>query len=281
MESAETFLLSPFAAEAESDARMSDPAFAVTTAPGENLALNSFSAEAEADARTNAGTATYRMLMDCDPADAVIGDDANFDRHVFASILAVSAMQGAGVGERAGLAPDDLSALLACEFPAVRDVAAAWSEPASRAEDDEIAMVRDLLLANRSNECDASRWLAAMIARRSLEPNHLWEDLGLRDRSELSRLLTRHFAPLADRNVNNMRWKRFFYRALCEDDGLVMCSTPVCSQCGDFDLCFGDESGESLLAYQRRALALKVSSFTELDGEAPPASEATLATSHP
>jgi nitrogen fixation protein NifQ len=117
-------------------------------------------------------------------------------------------------------------------------------------------MVRDLLLAHRSSEGDAGRWLAAMIARRSMEPNHLWEDLGLRDRSELTRLLTRHFGPVAVRNTRNMRWKRFFYRMLCEDDGLVMCSTPVCTNCNDFSLCFGDESGESRMAERRREVTL-------------------------
>ena len=117
-------------------------------------------------------------------------------------------------------------------------------------------MVRDLLLAHRSTPGDDSRWLAAMIARRAMEPNHLWEDLGLRDRSELSRLLARHFAPLAVRNTKNMRWKRFFYRTLCEADGVVLCTTPVCSSCSDFDLCFGEESGESRLAYSRREFAL-------------------------
>ena len=54
-----------------------------------------------------------------------------------------------------------------------------------------------------------------------------------------------------------MRWKRFFYRMLCESDGFVMCSTPVCTNCCDFDLCFGEESGESRLANTRRSLALK------------------------
>jgi nitrogen fixation protein NifQ len=97
-----------------------------------------------------------------------------------------------------------------------------------------------------------------MIACRTMEQNHLWEDLGLRDRSELSRLLARHFAPLAARNTNNMRWKRFFYRTLCETDGIVMCSTPVCTSCGDFNICFGDESGVSRLAENRRRMALKV-----------------------
>lgn len=118
-------------------------------------------------------------------------------------------------------------------------------------------MVCDLLLAHRSTPGREGRWLAAMIARRAVEPNHLWEDLGLRDRGELSRLLGRHFAPLAARNTRNMRWKRFFYRTLCESDGLVMCSTPVCSSCGDFELCFGQEDGEGRLAYTRRRLALK------------------------
>jgi len=82
-------------------------------------------------------------------------------------------------------------------------------------------MVRGLLMAQRSTEGDVGRWLAAMIARRSMEPNHLCEDLGLRERPELTRLLTRHFALLASRNTRNMKWKRFFYRMLCEDDGHV------------------------------------------------------------
>ena len=119
--------------------------------------------------------------------------------------------------------------------------------------------MRDLLLAHRSSEDDIGRWLAAMIARRAMEPNHLWEDLGLRDRSELTRLLSRHFAPIAARNTKNMRWKRFFYRALCESDGFVMCTTPVCTECRDFDLCFGDESGESRMAGRRREATLAIS----------------------
>jgi nitrogen fixation protein NifQ len=92
-----------------------------------------------------------------------------------------------------------------------------------------------------------------MIARRAVEPNHLWEDLGLRNRAELSRLLVRHFASLAAQNTRNMRWKRFFYRMLCEADGMVLCTTPVCRDCADFEHCFGEETGESRLARTRRA----------------------------
>jgi nitrogen fixation protein NifQ len=215
------------------------------------------------------GPATYRMLAGCDPAEAKIEDDRSFDRHVLASILAVSATEGGSVAERAGLPAPELSSLIAQWFPSARDAGAAWSAQfgqSDQTEDDEIAMVRDLLLAQRSSEGCVSGWLAAMIARRSMEPNHLWEDLGLRERPELTRLLTRHFAPLAARNTKNMKWKRFFYRMLCEDDGFVMCTTPVCTNCNDFELCFGDESGESRMAERRREVSLRA---MEISASAP------------
>ena len=201
------------------------------------------------------GAAAYRMLTGSHPADAVIDDDVSFDRHVLASILAVATMETGPVAERAGLTSDDLVSLMAQWFPAACSMSVAWRARDEAAEDDETAMVRDLLLAQRSSEGDAGRFLATMIARRAMDPNHLWEDLGLRDRSELTRLLARHFGPLAARNTGNMRWKRFFYRALCESDGFVMCTTPVCTDCRDFELCFGDESGESRMAERRREAA--------------------------
>jgi len=199
---------------------------------------------------------TYRMLTGCDAADAVVAGDRDFDAHVFASLLAVAATEHGTLGARLGLGCDDLAALLARWFPRAR-VVSGCSTPGAEQQDDEIAMVRDLLLAHRSTPGEDGRALAAIIARRAMEPNHLWEDLGLRCRSELSRLLARHFAPLADRNTKNMRWKRFFYRTLCESDGLVMCTTPVCTACCDFNLCFGDESGESRVAHRRRNFALQ------------------------
>jgi nitrogen fixation protein NifQ len=211
--------------------------------------------------REHIGTAAYRMLTGCHPAEATIDDDSSFDRHVLASILAAAAMENGSVAERAGLAAADLAALMAQWFPAACGQGVAWHAQGTVAGDDEIAMVRDLLLAQRSSEGDSGRWLASMIARRSMEPNHLWEDLGLRDRTELTRLLARHFGPIAARNTRNMRWKRFFYRMLCEDDGLVMCSTPVCTNCNDFNVCFGDESGESRMADRRREVSLQAAAL--------------------
>ena len=214
-----------------------------------------------AEADEHAGIATYRLLNGCHPTDADIRSDDDFDRHVLASILAAATMDGGAMADKAGLTAHDFAGLLAQYFPLMQIKAESWFLRFDRIEDDEVAMVRDLLLAQRSTDGDIGRWLAAMVARRAMEPNHLWEDLGLRDRSELSRLLLRHFGPLAVRNTKNMRWKRFFYRMLCEDDGLVMCTTPVCTQCNDFNLCFGEESGESRMAERRRDLSLQAAAI--------------------
>lgn len=211
----------------------------------------------DANSRMQKGVAIYRLLTGVSPAEADIGTDSNFDRHILASILAAATMDGGPLPEKAGLSAHDLAALLEQYFPSVGINVAEQPVAFKCDAQDEIAMVRDLLLMQRSTEGNIGRWLAAMIARRAVEPDHLWEDLGLRNRGELSRLLSRHFAPLAARNTNNMRWKRFFYRVLCEDEGLVMCTTPVCTQCNDFDLCFGEESGESRMAERRREVLLQ------------------------
>lgn len=213
--------------------------------------------------QAGAGIASYRLLTGMHPADADISNDSSFDRHVLACNLAAGVMEGGLLLEKVGLSSDELAALLKQNFPSVRIKGDDLLLGSKRDDNDEVKMVRDLLLAQRSSEGDTGRWLAAMIARRVMEPNHLWADLGLRDRGELSRVLNRHFRPLARRNVNNMRWKRFFYRTLCEDEGLILCTTPVCTECNDFNHCFGDESGESRMAERRR------------DGQLPPAAPVT------
>lgn len=205
------------------------------------------SAEPESARNVRDAASFYVHLTGVMPETANIDGDASFDRHVLASILAVAASEGGKLPAQAGVTEADLGDILSHCFAARR------IEPLSdgvekHVDADEIEIVRDLLLANRSSEGDCGRWLASMIARRAMEPNHLWEDLGLRERSELTRLIARHFAPLARRNDKNMRWKRFIYRMMCENDGFVMCSTPVCTNCADYELCYGAETGSSRVA---------------------------------
>ncbi|WP_183232049.1 nitrogen fixation protein NifQ [Bradyrhizobium sp. SBR1B] len=212
---------------------------------------------AAACSQSHRGITAYRLLTGEAPADANISSDSKLDRHVLASILAAATMDGGSLLEKVGLSGLELAALLQQYFPSTKINAAQRASLLKEEDDEEIVMLRDLLLKQRSTEGDIGVWLAAMIARRAMEPDHLWEALGLRNRGELVLVLTRHFGPLAARNVNNMRWKRFFYRMLCENEGLVMCTTPVCDQCREFDICFGEESGESRMAERRRELLLQ------------------------
>jgi nitrogen fixation protein NifQ len=94
----------------------------------------------------------------------VIVKEHDFDAHVFACLVAVSAMEQGMLGERLGLCGEDLTALVERWFPHARALSA-WHVGGTGNEDDELVMVRDLLLANRSTPGDESRSLAAMIAR--------------------------------------------------------------------------------------------------------------------
>jgi nitrogen fixation protein NifQ len=190
----------------------------------------------------------YFDLTGVAPNSADIRSDDDFDRHVVASILALSASEGGALHSQCGLAEAQLGEAIARFFPASRLSVGAAAAVVDAGDADEIEIVRDLLTAHLSSDGDCGRWLAAMLARRAQEPNHLWEDLGLRNRGELTRLMDRHFATLAVRNDKNMRWKRFIYRVMCEDDGFVMCSTPVCTNCADYAICFGVDGGESRVA---------------------------------
>jgi nitrogen fixation protein NifQ len=93
-----------------------------------------------------------------------------------------------------------------------------------------------------------TQWIARIVTSRSMAPRHLWQDLGLVNRGELTQLIGRWFPALAAANVDNMKWKKFFYRQICELEGFSLCAAPTCRECGDFDNCFGEEQGESALA---------------------------------
>jgi nitrogen fixation protein NifQ len=199
---------------------------------------------------TSTAATVYRKLTGVPPEMADMDSDENFDRHVLACVLSLAATGPASMTAQTGLTKGELEALISRTF-VDSEFAVPQEDESARAagvDEDEIESVRDLLSANRSTQGDCGHWLAAMVARRALEPNHLWEDLGLRNRAELTRLLERHFRPLAVRNDKNMRWKRFIYRVMCEADGFVMCSTPVCSNCADYNHCFGEENGLSRVA---------------------------------
>jgi len=182
-----------------------------------------------------------------------------FDRHVFACAIVV------------GLAEPERPLTVALGLPRERleDILAAyfvdpWKHlPLENCGDgpgeDQIEEpdLRQLLIDHRSSHKPEEEWLAAIIARRSLGANHLWQDLGLFDRSELGRMMDRHFHALKLRNHADMKWKKFFYRQLCELDGLTVCKAPNCEICTDFNICFGPESGDPLSVLQKNVLDIR------------------------
>jgi nitrogen fixation protein NifQ len=178
-----------------------------------------------------------------------------FDAHVVASILAISF--GEAVAEArplscaAGLPHEKLSALIEQAFPntALLRLSPGGGDVERSADE---ACLLDLLERCTTAGAGFQALLAAMIARRAQRPNHLWQDLGLRSRCDLSELMSRHFSPLARRNSQDMKWKKFLYRMICADASFALCTAPSCRECDDFDHCFGEEGGESLLARNRR-----------------------------
>ncbi|XEN34901.1 nitrogen fixation protein NifQ (plasmid) [Ensifer sp. WSM1721] len=169
----------------------------------------------------------------------------DFDQYVIACIL-LRALEEIDVGqatatEATGLSRAELQDILTQSFPP--GLADAFSlEEASDAEPGvEEELLRGMLLSHARPGDPASARFAKIVARRALRHDHLWQNLGLYDRSELSRLLASHFPTLAAGNTNNMRWKRYLYRKLCEAEGFSQCTAPTCRGCIDFKTCFASE----------------------------------------
>jgi nitrogen fixation protein NifQ len=185
-----------------------------------------------------------------------MSESAAFIAQCFSWIWTIAAREaeadGVDLSRTIGLARADLVLLALRWSPAPDARALALAACEKSVFDDEEEQLVALLDAHRADDSQEAFWLARMIARRAMRPNHLWQDLGLPERAAVSRLLREKFPRLAGRNVNNMKWKKFFYRCLCEMEGFHLCTAPSCPECGDFDACFGPEDGESLLARIRR-----------------------------
>lgn len=185
-----------------------------------------------------------------------------FDAHVAASLLTIafaeSRAEGTPLAETLGLPDAELASLVMHCFPAASSWRALPDAGARVERGADEACLLDLLMRCTTGRTLFQEWLAAIMARRAQRPNHLWQDLGLAHRGELSALMRRHFKPLAARNSQDMKWKKFLYRMICADAAYALCTAPSCKECDDFDHCFGDESGESLLARNRRAIEIGI-----------------------
>lgn len=160
----------------------------------------------------------------------------------FAGALTTS---GRALPRPLGLSDEAFRALLARYFPTAANEgdwhgeAASSGCPALRVEEyDDLV---ELLLDHRSDDGDETVWLASAVAAACLGNDHLWQDLGLASRDELSDLLRTHFGALYAKNTGNMKWKKFFYKQLCDRAEVKACAAPSCAVCHDYAKCFGPE----------------------------------------
>lgn len=193
------------------------------------------------------------LIMPQPPVDSL--DGAPLDRLLFGRILALAAAEaGRPLTHTLGLERDAVTELVRRHVPEFTPLLAAL--PAGAGEDAiEEEDLRAFLLDHRARGAAEEAWLAAIVARRSLAPNHLWQDMGFASRLELNAMFRRHFPALVARNGSDMKWKKFFYRQLCEREGLLLCKSPNCEVCDDFSACFGAEDGDPLSTLARAARA--------------------------
>lgn len=168
-------------------------------------------------------------MMSLNPVMYAARDPSNVITQALGGVLARFALYGLGGAE--------LSRLRARHFPHVPEL----RRDADSARADEIDDVLRLLLDHRSDDSEETRWLAHAIATACLGDNHLYQDMGLVSRTILSELLRRHFTGLYEKNNGNMKWKKFFYKQLCERAEINICKAPSCKVCNDYAKCFGPE----------------------------------------
>jgi nitrogen fixation protein NifQ len=178
-------------------------------------------------------TGLYGLLM------ARAGGLSNDD--LFARMLFSQAVGLGALPPGLGLAPSGFAVLMARHFPGFTlpaGLAAPAMEAERHAERDELLT---LLREHCAGADDSERWVAEIVTAACMGGDHLWQDLGLWSRVDLSRLMTQNFPALAAKNTRDMKWKKFLYKQLCDREGVVVCRSPSCEVCVDYAKCFGGE----------------------------------------
>ena len=79
---------------------------------------------------------------------------------------------------------------------------------------------------------DETRYvIAPQTARKSLDMNHLYQDLGFKSRVQMGAFMAKHFPRLAELKPKDKLWKKFLYDAIGE-------VAPACATCDDQEHCF-------------------------------------------
>ncbi len=189
---------------------------------------------AAAFAITEPADEIYREL------DARAAGDGN--DHVLACMIASWQTGGGAMPDWLGLSRAAFQCLLDHHFPGTP---AGRFRPRGRPfapeRQPEVEELARLMLIDKAGDSPSEVWMAHVVAAGCAASDHLWQDLGLWSRADLSALMRRNFPPLAARNVRDMKWKRFLYKQLCEAEGVYTCRVPSCELCSDYHVCFAPE----------------------------------------
>jgi len=155
-------------------------------------------------------------------------------------------LQGGGaLPHGLGLDEFGFQQLLACYFVGLR---LPYDAPSGLALDEsrlpERAELERLLRAHKAGVSEVEElWIQVLVAGINGN-NHLWEDMGFNTRADLSRFMQTFFPQLAEKNTQNMKWKKFIYKQMClaEEIGYT-CRSPSCEVCTDYQQCFDLEQG--------------------------------------
>lgn len=151
---------------------------------------------------------------------------------------------------RTGLSPVELAEVLASVFPGAQDSAAAaladlraqllaYAARGLASPQPDFTRLLRMLLQACGGPAPTTAWVTSVLAHACLRPDHLWRDLGLAGREDVTALLTRHYPGLVARNTANLRWKKFLAYSACEHAGLPPAAAPGCAACEDHGFCYG------------------------------------------
>ena len=143
---------------------------------------------------------------------------------------------------RLGLSEADYEKMMQMYFTSAT-LAISYLKPQAESDNrfEEQNELLELLMHHRRHASEETAWMASIVATGCMGGNHLWQDMGLWSRLDLSNLINNNFPLLAAKNGKDMKWKKFFYKQLCQQEGIYICRSPSCEVCPDYDNCFGSE----------------------------------------
>lgn len=161
---------------------------------------------------------------------------------LFAKMIASQMVGDGALPPGLGLGAEGYARLLVRHFPGsdLTPLIEADVPPAAERRDERQDLVI-LMSEHRAGHDPSELWMAEIVAAACMGGDHLWQDLGLWNRADLTRLMRENFPALAAKNVHDMKWKKFLYKQLCQQEGMYVCRSPSCEVCVDYQDCFGPE----------------------------------------